>query len=147
MVLAFPSLSPSAEEVFRLAQEEARLLNHDYIGMEHILLGLVRETGCMAAGFLASLSVDLSKVRSAVEFLAGRGEREPSPGKISLNRGARRMLESAVNEAYRLKHRHTGTTHLLFGILREGEGVATEVLVGLADNLKNVEQKLQSLLH
>ena len=105
-----------------LAQEEAQRFNHTYIGTEHILLGLVRETDGVAAKVLTNLGVELPKVRSAVEFIIGRGERA-STGEIGLTPRAKKVIELAVDEARRLNHTYIGTEHLLIGLMREGEGV------------------------
>ena len=120
-----------------MAQEEAQRFNHNYIGTEHILLGLVRETDGVAAKVLANLSVELNKVRSAVEFIIGRGERS-GPGEIGLTPRAKKVIELAVDEARRLNHHYIGTEHLLIGLMREGEGVAAGVLESLGVNLDRV---------
>ena len=113
----FEKFSERARRVLSLAQEEAQRFNHNYIVTEHILLGLVRETDGVAARVLSSLNVELSKVRSAVEFIIGRGER-PSPGDIGLTPRAKKVIELAVDEARRLSHHYIGTEHLLIGIMR-----------------------------
>jgi ATP-dependent Clp protease ATP-binding subunit ClpC len=129
-----------------LAQEEAQRFNHNYIGTEHILLGLVRETDGVAARVLSSLGVELSKVRSAVEFIIGRGER-PSPGDIGLTPRAKKVIELAVDEARRLSHHYIGTEHLLIGIMREGEGVAAGVLESLGVSLDKVRAETTRILN
>ena len=121
----FEKFSERARRVLTLAQEEAKYFNHNYIGTEHILLGLVREEEGVGAKVLGNLGVGLSKVRSAVEFIIGRGEK-PSTGEIGLTPRAKRVIELAIDEARHLGHNYIGTEHLLLGLLREGEGEATE---------------------
>ena len=127
MASRFEKFSERARRVLSLAQEEAQRFNHNYIGTEHILLGLVRETEGVGAKVLSNLNVELSKVRSAVEFIIGRGER-PSPEETALTPRAKKVIELAVDEARRLNQNYIGTEHLLIGIMREGEGVAAGVL-------------------
>ena len=137
--------SERARRVLSLAQEEAQRFNHNYIGTEHILLGLVRETEGVAARVLSSLSVDLSKVRSAVEFIIGRGEK-PAQGEIGLTPRAKKVVELAVDEARRMNHTYIGTEHLLIGLLREGEGVAAGVLESLGVTLDKVRAETHRIL-
>ncbi|HWO73692.1 MAG TPA: Clp protease N-terminal domain-containing protein, partial [Dehalococcoidia bacterium] len=126
----FDKFTERARRVLTLAQEEAQRFNHNYIGTEHLLLGLVREGDGVAAKVLNSLGVELSKVRSAVEFIIGRGEKSPS-GEIGLTPRAKKVIELAVEEARRLNHSYIGTEHLLLGLVREGEGIAFGVLESL----------------
>ncbi|MBM3940204.1 MAG: ATP-dependent Clp protease ATP-binding subunit [SAR202 cluster bacterium] len=146
MASRFEKFSERARRVLSLAQEEAQRFNHNYIGTEHILLGLVRETDGVAARVLTSLGVELSKVRSAVEFIIGRGER-PSPGDIGLTPRAKKVIELAVDEARRLSHHYIGTEHLLIGIMREGEGVAAGVLESLGVSLDKVRTETTRILN
>ena len=141
----FEKFSERARRVLSLAQEEAQRFNHNYIGTEHILLGLVRETEGVAARVLANLGVDLNKVRSAVEFIIGRGER-PAQGEIGLTPRAKKVVELAVDEARRMNHTYIGTEHLLIGLLREGEGVAAGVLESLGVTLDKVRAETQRIL-
>ncbi len=141
----FEKFSERARRVLSLAQEEAQRFNHNYIGTEHILLGLVRETEGVAARVLSSLSVDLSKVRSAVEFIIGRGEK-PTQGEIGLTPRAKKVVELAVDEARRMNHTYIGTEHLLIGLLREGEGVAAGVLESLGVTLDKVRAETHRIL-
>ena len=134
----FEKFSEKARKVLSLAQEEAQRFNHNYIGTEHILLGLVKESDGAAARILISLSLELNKVRSAVEFIIGRGERRPSPGEIGLTPRAKKVIELAVDEARRLNQQFIGTEHLLIGIMREGEGVASGVLESLGLTLDKI---------
>ena len=146
MASRFEKFSERARRVLSLAQEEAQRFNHNYIGTEHILLGLVRETDGVAARVLSSLNVELSKIRSAVEFIIGRGER-PSPGDIGLTPRAKKVIELAVDEARRLSHHYIGTEHLLIGIMREGEGVAAGVLESLGVSLDKVRSETTRILN
>ena len=141
----FEKFSERARRVLSLAQEEAQRFNHNYIGTEHILLGLVRETEGVAARVLSNLGVDLNKVRSAVEFIIGRGER-PAQGEIGLTPRAKKVVELAVDEARRMNHTYIGTEHLLIGLLREGEGVASGVLESLGVTLDKVRSETHRIL-
>jgi ATP-dependent Clp protease ATP-binding subunit ClpC len=128
-----------------LAQEEARLLNHNYIGTEHLLLGLVHEEEGVAARTLRSLGVSLESVRHQVEEIVGTGESSPS-GHIPFTPRAKKVLELALREAQRLGHNHIGTEHILLGLLREGEGVAAQVLVNLGAGLDRVRNQVVEVL-
>ena len=145
MASRFEKFSERARRVLSLAQEEAQRFNHNYIGTEHILLGLVRETDGVAAKVLSNLNVELNKVRSAVEFIIGRGERS-TPGEIGLTPRAKKVIELAVDEARRLNHHYIGTEHLLIGLMREGEGVAAGVLESLGVNLDKVRGETSRIL-
>src|SRR5512139_2168500 len=133
----FDKFTERARRVLTLAQEEAHRFNHNYIGTEHILLGLVREGDGVAAKVLANLGVELNKVRSAVEFIIGRGDRAVM-GEIGLTPRAKKVIELAVDEARRLNHHYIGTEHLLLGLVREGEGIAAGVLESLGVSLEKV---------
>lgn len=141
----FEKFSERARRVLSLAQEEAQRFNHNYIGTEHVLLGLVRETEGVAARVLSNLNVELVKVRSAVEFIIGRGER-PTPGEIGLTPRAKKVIELAVDEARRLNHLYIGTEHLLIGLMREGEGVAAGVLESLGISLEKVRGETNRII-
>ena len=141
----FEKFSERARRVLSLAQEEAQRFNHNYIGTEHVLLGLVRETEGVAARVLSNLGVDLNKVRSAVEFIIGRGDR-PAQGEIGLTPRAKKVVELAVDEARRMNHTYIGTEHLLIGLLREGEGVAAGVLESLGVSLDKVRSETHRIL-
>ena len=140
----FEKFSEWARSVLSHAQEEAQWFNHNYIGTEYILLGLVREPEGVAAKVLTNLGVELSKVRSAVEFIIGSGER-PGPGDIGLTPRAKKVIELAVDEARRLSHHYIGTEHLLIGIIREGEGVAAGILESMGVNLERVRADVARL--
>ena len=145
MASRFEKFSERARRVLSLAQEEAQRFNHNYIGTEHVLLGLVRETDGVAAKVLANLGVELNKVRSAVEFIIGRGERV-TPGEIGLTPRAKKVIELAVDEARRLNHHYIGTEHLLIGLMREGEGVAANVLESMGVNLDKIRGETSRIL-
>jgi ATP-dependent Clp protease ATP-binding subunit ClpC len=142
----FEKFTERARKVLSLSQEEAQSFNHDYIGTEHILLGLVREGEGVAAKVLTSLGVDLDKVRSAVEYIIGRGEKGVT-GEIGLTPRAKRVIELAVDEARRLNHNYIGTEHLLLGLLREEEGVASGVLESMGISLDKVRAETVRILN
>jgi len=141
----FDKFTERARRVLTLAQEEAHRFNHNYIGTEHILLGLVREGDGVAAKVLGNLGVELNKVRSAVEFIIGRGDRTVL-GEIGLTPRAKKVIELAVDEARRLTHSYIGTEHLLLGLVREGEGIAAGVLESLGVNLERVRAETTRIL-
>jgi ATP-dependent Clp protease ATP-binding subunit ClpC len=141
----FDKFTERARRVLTLAQEEAQRFNHNYIGTEHLLLGLVREGDGVAAKVLANLGVELSKVRSAVEFIIGRGDRAVM-GEIGLTPRAKKVIELAVDEARRLNHHYIGTEHVLLGLVREGEGIAAGVLESLGVNLERVRAETTRIL-
>jgi len=145
MASRFEKFSERARRVLTLAQEEARHLNHSYIGTEHILLGLVREEEGVATKVLVNLGVSLNKVRSAVEFIIGHGEK-PGGGEIGLTPRAKKVIELAIDEARHLGHNYIGTEHLLLGLLREGEGVAAGVLDSLGITLERVRAETTRVL-
>ena len=117
----FDKFTDRARKVLTLAQDEAQRFNHNYIGTEHLLLGLVREGEGVAARVLENMNVELAKVRTAVEFIIGRGDR-PVVGEVGLTPRAKRVIELAIDEARRLGHNYIGTEHLLLGLVREGRG-------------------------
>jgi ATP-dependent Clp protease ATP-binding subunit ClpC len=141
----FDKFTERARRVLTLAQEEAQRFNHNYIGTEHLLLGLVREGDGVAAKVLGNLGVELNKVRSAVEFIIGRGDRAVL-GEIGLTPRAKKVIELAVDEARRLNHHYIGTEHLLLGLVREGEGIAAGVLESLGVNLERVRAETTRIL-
>src|SRR5499427_4559699 len=142
----FEKFSERARKVLSLAQEEAQRFNHNYIGTEHLLLGLVREGEGVAAKVLSNLGVELNKVRSAVEFIIGRGDRIVL-GEIGLTPRAKKVIELAVDEARRLNHHYIGTEHLLLGLVREGEGIAAGVLESLGVSLDKVRSQVIYVLN
>ena len=135
----FERFTDRARRVVVLAQEEARLLNHNYIGTEHILLGLIHEGEGVAAKALESLSISLEGVRAQVEEIIGQGGSSPS-GHIPFTPRAKKVLELSLREALQLGHNYIGTEHILLGLIREGEGVAAQVLVKLGADLSRVRQ-------
>ena len=141
----FDKFTERARKTLQLAQEEAQRFNHNYIGTEHILLGLVREGDGVAARVLNNLGIELHKVRSAVEFIIGRGDRMVM-GDIGLTPRAKRVIELAVDEARRLNHHYIGTEHLLLGLVREGEGIAAGVLESLGVSLEKVRAQVIEVL-
>jgi len=141
----FERFTDRARRVVVLAQEEARLLNHNYIGTEHILLGLIHEGEGVAAKALESLGISLEAVRAQVEEIIGHGGQAPS-GHIPFTPRAKKVLELSLREALQLGHNYIGTEHILLGLIREGEGVAAQVLVKLGADLSRVRQQVIQLL-
>jgi len=141
----FERFTDRARRVVVLAQEEARMLNHNYIGTEHILLGLIHEGEGVAAKALESLGISLEGVRAQVEEIIGQGQQAPS-GHIPFTPRAKKVLELSLREALQLGHNYIGTEHILLGLIREGEGVAAQVLVKLGADLNRVRQQVIQLL-
>ena len=141
----FERFTDRARRVVVLAQEEARMLNHNYIGTEHILLGLIHEGEGVAAKALESLGISLEAVREQVEEIIGQGQQAPS-GHIPFTPRAKKVLELSLREALQLGHNYIGTEHILLGLIREGEGVAAQVLVKLGADLNRVRQQVIQLL-
>ena len=141
----FERFTDRARRVVVMAQEEARMLDHTYIGTEHILLGLVREGEGSAAKALESLGISLDTVRQQVEEIIGRGQQAPS-GHIPFTPRAKNVLQLSLSEAVQLGHDYVGTEHILLGLLREGEGVAAQVLVRLGAELDRVRQQVIQVL-
>jgi ATP-dependent Clp protease ATP-binding subunit ClpC len=141
----FERFTDRARRVVVLAQEEARMLNHNYIGTEHILLGLIHEGEGVAAKALESLGIALEGVRQQVEEIIGQGQHAPS-GHIPFTPRAKKVLELSLREALQLGHNYIGTEHILLGLIREGEGVAAQVLVKLGADLNRVRQQVLQLL-
>ena len=146
LVEVFERFTDRARRVVVLAQEEARMLHHNDIGTEHILLGLIGEGEGVAAKALESLGISLEAVRQEVEEIIGRGQQAP-PGHIAFTPRAKKVLELALREAQQLGHNYIGTEHILLGLIREGEGVAAQVLVKLGADLERVRQQVIQLLH
>jgi ATP-dependent Clp protease ATP-binding subunit ClpC len=142
----FERFTDRARRVVVLAQEEARMLNHNYIGTEHILLGLIHEGEGVAAKALESLGISLDAVRQQVEEIIGQGQQAPS-GHIPFTPRAKKVLELADREARALGHAYVGTEHILLGLIREGDGVAAQVLVNLGADLNRVRQQVIQLVH
>ena len=141
----FERFTDRARRVVVLAQEEARMLNHNYIGTEHILLGLIKEGEGVAAKGLEALGISLDAVRTQVEEIIGQGQQAPS-GHIPFTPRAKKVLELSLREALQLGHNYIGTEHILLGLIREGDGVAAQVLVKLGADLNRVRQQVIQLL-
>src|SRR5450756_2649397 len=141
----FDKFTDRARKVLTLAQDEAQRFNHNYIGTEHLLLGLVREGEGVAARVLENMNVELPKVRTAVEFIIGRGDR-PVVGEVGLTPRAKRVIELAIDEARHLGHNYIGTEHLLLGLLHEGEGVAASVLESFGVTLEQARTETTRVL-
>ena len=141
----FERFTDRARRVVVLAQEEARMLNHNYIGTEHILLGLIHEGEGVAAKALESLNISLEAVRQQVEEIIGQGQAAPT-GHIPFTPRAKKVLELSLREALQLGHNYIGTEHILLGLIREGEGVAAQVLQKLGADLNRVRQTVIQLL-
>ena len=144
----FHKFTHRARTVLTLAQEEAQRFQHNYIGTEHILLGLLREGEGLAAKVLTTMDISLSEARSKVEAIIGRGSqsRHVPKGEIGLTPRAKKVIELAVDEARRLNHHYVGTEHLLLGLIREGEGVAAGVLEDLGINLQRTRREVMLAL-
>ncbi len=142
----FDKFTERARKALSLAQEEAQRLQHNYIGTEHLLLGLIREGDGVAAKVLGSLGVELDKARSSVESIIGRGDRVVL-GEIGLTPRAKKVIELAVDEARRLHHHYLGTEHLLLGLVREGQGIAAGVLDNLGVSLEKVRTQTMIVLN
>ena len=141
----FEKFSERARRVLSYAQEEAQRFEDNYIGTEHVLLGLVRETEGVAARVLINLGVELDKIKSAVEFIIERQEKGSSK-EIGLTPTSKKVIELAVDEARRLGHHYIGTEHLLIGLMREGDGVAAGVLESLGINLDKLREETNRVL-
>src|SRR2546425_4334472 len=142
----FDRFNDRAKRVLALAQDEAIRFNHNYIGPEHLLLGLVREGEGVAARALDSLGIELSKARTAVEFKIGRGDGTTRPSEITLMPRTKKIVELAIDEARKLGHSHIGTEHLLLGLLRESGTMASEVLESLGVSLDKARHQVIATL-
>ena len=141
----FDKFTDRARKVLTLAQDEAQRFNHNYIGTEHLLLGLVREGEGVAARVLENMNVELAKIRTAVEFIIGRGDR-PVVGEVGLTPRAKRVIELAIDEARRLGHPAVHSGHVLLGLVREGEGIASGIIESLGIALPTVRVKVLELM-
>src|SRR5688572_10283004 len=141
----FERFTDRARRVVVLAQEEAKMLNHNYIGTEHILLGLIHEGEGVAAKALESLGISLDGVCEQVQDIIGQGQQQPT-GHIPFTPRAKKVLELSLREALQLGHNYIGTEHILLGLIRESEGVAAQVLVKLGADLSRVRQQVIQLL-
>jgi ATP-dependent Clp protease ATP-binding subunit ClpC len=141
----FERFTDRARRAVVLAQEEARMLNHDYIGTEHLLLGLASERDGVAGKALMSLDISIEAIRRQVEEIVGQGRAAPT-GHIPFTPRSKKVLELSLREALQLGHNYIGTEHILLGLIREGEGVATQVLVKLGANLNRTRETVIQLL-
>ena len=142
----FQRFTDRARRVVVLAQEEARMLNHDYVGTEHILLALIHEGEGVAAKALESLGIRLEAVREQVKQIVGQGQQAPS-GHIAFTPRTKKVLELSLREAKHLGHSYIGTEHILLGMIREGRGVGAQVLVKMGAELNRVRQQVIQVLH
>ncbi|MDQ3096987.1 MAG: HIT domain-containing protein [Chloroflexota bacterium] len=138
----FDRFNDRAKRVFALAQDEAVRFDHSYIGTEHLLLGLVREGEGVASRALQALGAELPKLRTAVELIVGRGDSATSPSEITLSPRTKKVIELAMNEANEPGHTHVGTEHLLLGLVREGEGIASGVLRSFGITLERARHQV-----
>src|SRR5476651_2012298 len=135
-----------ARKVMQLANQEAQRFNHEYIGTEHILLGLIKEGSGVAANVLKNLEIDLRKIRLEVEKIVQTGPDMVTMGKLPQTPRAKKVIEYSIEEARNLNHNYVGTEHLLLGLLREQEGVAAQVLMNLGLKLEDVREEVLNLL-
>jgi ATP-dependent Clp protease ATP-binding subunit ClpC len=142
----FERFTERARRVVVLAQQEARMLNHNYIGTEHILLGLIREGDGVAARALTTMGISLDAVRQAVEDIIGRGTQAPSEGHIPFTPRSKKVLELSLREARQLGASYIGTEHILLGLIHEGDGVAAQVLVSSGVDLNRARQQVIGVL-
>jgi ATP-dependent Clp protease ATP-binding subunit ClpC len=143
----FERFTDRARRVIVLAQDEARGLNHNWIGTEHLLIALIRENSGVGARALESLGISLDAARQQVESIIGRGQQPVGDGHIPFTPRAKKVLELSLLEALQLSHDYIGTEHILLGLIREGDGVAAQVLVKLGADLNRVRQRVIQLLH
>jgi len=142
----FERFTDRARKVMALANQEAQRFNHEYIGTEHILLGLVKEGSGVGATVLKNLDVDIKKLRFGVEKLVKSGPDMVTMGKLPQTPRAKKVIEYAIEEARSLNHNYVGTEHILLGLLRESEGIAAQVLLDLGLKLEDVRQEVLNLL-
>ena len=142
----FDRFSDRGKRVLALAQDEAIRQNHNYIGTEHLIAAILRDGDTAAARALTSLGVDLVKVRTAIEFIVGRGDRTTSPSEITLSPRTKKVIELSIDEARRMGQMHLGPEHILLGVIREGEGIASGLIESLGVSLSAVRTRLLELL-
>jgi ATP-dependent Clp protease ATP-binding subunit ClpC len=143
----FEHFTDRARRLVVLAQDEARSLNHNWIGTEHLLIALISENSGVGAKALESLGISLDAARQQVESIIGRGQDPVGDGHIPFTPRAKKVLELSLREALQLGHNYIGTEHILLGLIREGDGVAAQVLVKLGADLNRVRQQVIQLLH
>jgi ATP-dependent Clp protease ATP-binding subunit ClpA len=142
----FDRFSDRGKRVLALAQDEAIRQNHNYIGTEHLLAALLRDGDTIAARALTSLGIELTKVRTAMEFTVGRGDQTISPSEITLSPRTKKVIELSIDEARRMGHSHLGPEHILLGLIREGEGIASGLIESLGVSLPTLRMKVIGLL-
>ncbi|MCZ6597058.1 MAG: NDP-hexose 4-ketoreductase, partial [Planctomycetota bacterium] len=142
----FDRFTDRAKKVMNLARQEAQRFNHEYLGTEHILLGLVQEGSGVAANVLRNLSIDLSKIRTEVEKLVKTGPSMVTMGQLPFTPRAKKVLELSMEEAGNLGHNYIGTEHLLLGLIKENEGIAAKVLTNLGVKLEDVREEVLEFL-
>jgi len=142
----FDRFTDSGKRVLALAQDEAIRHNHNYIGTEHLLAALIRDTDSIAARALTSLGIELTKVRTALDFIVGRGAQTTSPSEITLSPRTKKVIEFAIDEARKFGHSHAGPEHILLGLVREGEGIASGILESLGVSMARARAKVLELL-
>ena len=143
---SFDRFTDSGKRVLALAQDEAIRHNHNYIGTEHLLAALLRDTDSIAARALSSLGIELTKVRTALDFIVGRGNQPTSPSEITLSPRTEKVIELAIDEARKLGHSQVGPEHVLLGLVREGEGIASGILESLGVSMAAARAKMLELL-
>jgi ATP-dependent Clp protease ATP-binding subunit ClpC len=143
----FERFTDRARRVVVFAQDEARGLNHNWIGTEHLLLAVIREGQGVGAKALESMQISLDAARQQVESIIGRGQEPVGDGHIAFTPRAKKVLELSLREALQLGHNYIGTEHILLGLIREGDGVAALVLVNLGSDLNRARQQVIQLLH
>jgi len=143
----FDRFTDRGKLVLALAQDEAIRHNHNYIGTEHLLAALLRDTDSIAARALSSLGIELAKVRTALQFIVGRGDQTTSPTEITLSPRTKKVIELAIDEARKLGHSQVGPEHVLLGLVREGEGIASGILESLGVSMARVRAKVLELLN
>src|SRR3989304_3711691 len=141
----FERFTEKARRIVVYAQEEARMLNQNYIGTEHLLLGLIREEEGIAARAIKNLNINLEDVRTQIEDIIGRGTSTPS-AHIPFTPRAKKVLELSLRESLQLGHNYIGTEHILLGLIREGEGIAARVLINLGADMEKVRNQVVELL-
>jgi hypothetical protein len=142
----FDRFTDRGKRVFALAQDEAIRHNHNYIGTEHLLAALLRDADSVAARALVALGIELAKVRTALDFIVGRGDQPTSPTEITLSPRTKKVIELAFDEARKLGQSHAGPEHILLGLVREGEGIASGILESLGTSRERVRAKVLELL-
>jgi len=142
----FDRFTDHGKRVLALAQDEAIRQNHNYIGTEHLLAALIRDTDSIAARALTSLGIELTKVRTALDFIVGRGDQTTSPSEITLSPRTKKVIELATDEARKLGHSDVGPEHILLGLVREGEGIASGILESLGVSMAMARAKVLELL-